>query len=51
MTDFEKFKEKLSSNEEFHNLLPGKKIHDKEYDHVLKACVYYFLIIFLFFTK
>ena len=37
MTDFEKFKEKLPSKEKFHSLLTGKKISNKEYDHVLNV--------------
>ena len=37
MTDFEKFKEKLPSKEKFYSPLAGKKINDKEYDHVLKV--------------
>ena len=37
MTDFEKFKEKLPSKEKFYSSLAGKKINDKEYDHVLKV--------------
>ena len=34
MSDFEKFKEKLSSKEKFYSLLRGKEISDKEYDNV-----------------
>ena len=37
MTDFEKFKEKLLSKEKFYSSLTGKKISDKEYDHVLNV--------------
>ena len=37
MTDFEKFKEKLSSKEKFYSSLTDKKISDKEYDHVLNV--------------
>ena len=36
-TDFEKFKEKLLSKEKFYSSLTGKKICDKEYDHVLNV--------------
>ena len=36
MSDFEKFKEKLPSNEKFYSLLTGKIIGDKEYEHVIK---------------
>ena len=36
MSDFEKFKEQLSSKEKFYSLLTGKKISDTEYEHVLK---------------
>ena len=36
MSEFEKFKEKLSSKEKFFNSLKSKKkISDKEYQHVL----------------
>ena len=34
---FEKYKEELSSNEKFYRLLRGKKISDKQYEHVLKV--------------
>ena len=37
MTDFKKFKEQLPSKEKFYSLLTGKKISNKEYDHVLKV--------------
>ena len=37
MTDFEKFKEQLSSKEKFYNSLTGSNISDKEYDHVLNV--------------
>ena len=30
MTDFEKFKEQLPSNEKFYSFLTGKKVNDKE---------------------
>ena len=36
MSDFEKFKEELSSKEKFNSLLADKKVSDKEYEHVLK---------------
>ena len=36
MSNFEKFKEKLPSNEKFYSLLTSKKIGDKEYEHVIK---------------
>ena len=36
MTDFEKFKGQLPSKEKFYSSLIGKKISDKEYDHVYK---------------
>ena len=35
MTDFAKFKKELPSKEKFYSSLTGKKINDKEYDHVL----------------
>ena len=35
MTNFEKFKEQLPSKEKFYSSLTGKKISEKEYDHVL----------------
>ena len=34
MSDFERFKEKLPSKENFYSLLTDKKISDKKYDHV-----------------
>ena len=34
---FEKFKEQLPSKERFYSSLTGKKISDKEYEHVLKV--------------
>ena len=37
MRDFEKFKEQLPSKEKFYSLLAGKKISNKEYEHVLKV--------------
>ena len=37
MTDFDKFKEKLLHKEKFYSSYTGKKINDKEYEHVLKA--------------
>ena len=37
MTHFEKFKEKLTSKEKFYSSLTGKRISDKEYDHVLNV--------------
>ena len=37
MSDFEKFKKQLPSKEKFYNSLTGKKISNKEYDHVLKV--------------
>ena len=37
MTDFKKFKEQLPRQEKFYSSLTGKKISDKEYDHVLKV--------------
>ena len=37
MTNFEKFKEQLPSKEKFYSLSTGKKISNKEYDHVLKV--------------
>ena len=36
MSNFKKFKEELSSTERFYSSLTGKKIRDKEYQHVLK---------------
>ena len=38
MSDFENFKEELPSKETFYNSLTGKKISDKEYEHVFKVC-------------
>ena len=38
MSDFEKFKEQLGSKETLYSSLTGKKISDKEYEHVLKVC-------------
>ena len=35
MSNFENFKEKLLSKVKFHSSLTGKKITDKEYEHVL----------------
>ena len=37
MGDFEKLKEILQSKEKFYSHLTGKKISDKEYEHVLKV--------------
>ena len=37
MSDFEKFKEELSSNQKFYSYLADKKISDKEYEHVLNV--------------
>ena len=37
MSDFEKFKEELLSEEKFYSSLAGKNISDKEYEHVLKV--------------
>ena len=34
MTDFKKFEEQLPSKEKFYSSLTGKKISNKEYDHV-----------------
>ena len=36
MSDFEKFKEQLPSKQKFYSSLAGKKISDKEYEHVRK---------------
>ena len=33
MSDFEKLKEKLPSNEKLYSFLTGKKISDNEYEH------------------
>ena len=35
MSDFQKFKEELPRKEKFYSSLTGKKIRDKEYEHVL----------------
>ena len=37
MSNFEKFTEKLPSQENFYSLVTGKQISDKEYEHVLKV--------------
>ena len=37
MTNFEKFREKLRSEEKFYSSLTGKKISDKEYDQVFNV--------------
>ena len=37
MTHFEKLKEQLRSKEKFYSSLTGKRINDKEYEHVLKV--------------
>ena len=37
MSDFEKFKEDLSSEEKFYSSLADRKISDKEYEHVLNV--------------
>ena len=37
MSDFEKFKEQLPSKEKFCSSLAGKKISNREYDHVLRV--------------
>ena len=37
MNDFEKIKEQLPNKEKFYSSLTGKKISDKEYEHVLKV--------------
>ena len=37
MSDFEKFEEQLPSREKLYSLLTGKKISDKEYEHVLNV--------------
>ena len=37
MNNFEKFKEELSSKEKFYSSLTGRKIFDKEYEHVLNV--------------
>ena len=36
MSDFEKFKEELLSEEKCYTLLTGKEISDKEYEHLLE---------------
>ena len=35
MNDFGKFKEELPSKEKFYSSLTGRKINDKDYEHVL----------------
>ena len=37
MSDSKRFEEELPSKEKFCSLLTGRKISDKEYDHVLKV--------------
>ena len=37
MSDFERFKEQLSGKKKFYTSLTGKRITDKEYEHVLKV--------------
>ena len=37
MSDFEKFKEELSSKEKYYSSLADRKISDKEYEHVLNV--------------
>ena len=37
MTHFEKFKEQLRNKEKFSSSLTGKRISDKEHEHVLKV--------------
>ena len=37
MSDFEKFKGELPSEEKFNSLLKGKNINEHEYEHVLKV--------------
>ena len=37
ISDFGKFKEQLPGKEKFYSALTGKKIIDKEYEHVLKV--------------
>ena len=37
MTDSDKFKEQLPRKEKFYSSLTGKKISDKEYEHVHKV--------------
>ena len=36
-SNFEKFKGQLPSREKFYRSLTGKKVSDKEYEHVLKV--------------
>ena len=37
MNDFKKFKEQLSRKEKFYSSLTGKKVSEKDYEHVLKV--------------
>ena len=37
MSDFEKFKERLSSKDKFYSSLTDKKISDKDYEHFFKV--------------
>ena len=37
MSDFENFKEQLPGKEKFYSSLLGKKISDKEYEHLVKV--------------
>ena len=37
MSNFEKFKKKLPCKEKFYSSITGKKIIEKEYEHVLKV--------------
>ena len=37
MNNFEKFKEELPSKEKFYSSLAGRKINNKEYEHVLNV--------------
>ena len=37
MSDFERFKEELPSKEKFYSSLTGRKITDKEYEHVFNV--------------
>ena len=37
MSDFEKFKKQLPSKEKVYSFLTGRKITDKEYQHVLNV--------------
>ena len=39
MSDSEKFKEELSTNQKFYSSLTGRKITVKEYEHVLSECL------------